>query len=195
MAKKKISNRAKALTIYAIIIIIALIVILFIIPDHVFYNIHNKRVNGQEQTIKDDFVTIKKAEQNLEQNKYSYEYVILDSIGTKSYSFKCKGTKNEKVESGTCTSPKSVSYTEKNKDKVFKEIQEEFLEPKKVFDLLKDIEPKITKYQSSREYEYRVNLDKLDTTITIETDKKNITKIEIMNGYMSYILKYSDIDY
>lgn len=194
MKKKELSTRAKALIIYAIIIVVALIVILFIIPDHVFYNIHNKRIND-EASIKDDFVSIEQAQKNLSKDKYSYEYLILDSIGTKSYTFKCKGTRNEKIESGSCTKPKTISYTEKNRDKVFKELQEEFLEPKKVFELLKDIEPKITKYQSTIEYEYKTNLVKLDTTITVETDKENITKIEIMNGYMSYILKYSDVEY
>lgn len=195
MKKKKISTRAKALIIYAIVVIIALIIILFVIPDSVFYKIGGKKMNSDLPTVVDNFVSIEDAEKNLTKNKYSYEYTILDSIGTKSYSFKCQGTRNEDLESGTCTSPKKVSYTEKDKEKVFKEIQNEFLEPKKVFKLLKDIKPNITKYQSTREYEYKVSLDKLDTTITIETDKENITKIEIMNGYMSYILKYSNIDY
>ena len=110
-------NNKKFLLIYGIIIIILLLGIMFFIPDDFF----KKQYDDIDipTTEKKDFISYETQIENLLNKQYEYEYLILDSIGTKSYTYECSGKMDDTIESGTCTKPKKVSYTEQNKKDVY----------------------------------------------------------------------------
>ncbi|HAB65966.1 MAG TPA: hypothetical protein DCE23_01230 [Firmicutes bacterium] len=193
--KKEKSSPKKFLIVYGIIILIALVFIVVIIPDDVFllrYNKSAKILDNINKEKEKDFASYDDQKKALLNNNYDYEYVLLDSMGTVSYTYDCEGTKKGDLETGTCTKPSSFSYTESSKDSSFK-ISTKYLDVREIFELIKEEEPEITTHQSSREYLYKTKIDDLDSDITIYTDKDNITRIDISNAYMTYILKYSNI--
>lgn len=192
-------KRKKFVIIYLIIILVALILIMFVIPDSVFMqkykNIKLPQIptTKNEPTTKKEFVDYEIQKENLKKNKYDYEYLLLDSTGSKTY--KCTGNINETIESGSCESPTRFSYTESTKTKEFSDIKINYLDPTYIFNLLEDIEAQITEYPTLREYQYTTSIDDLETEIVIYTDLNDITKIELSNVYMTYIIKYSNISY
>ena len=186
-------KRKKSLIIYGFVILIILLVI-FIIPDSFYMKLYSKNIEKIENSTKIEFVDYDTQKERLLANKFKYEYLILDSMSNVSYQYKCSGTINEDVESGTCSEPEKISYTEANKKEVFK-INTDYVDIKYLFDLLSKTEPEVTKYQTSREYNYKVDIEKLDTEIIVYTDVDNINKIEISNKYMTYIIKISDVSY
>mgnify|MGYP003317624954 FL=1 len=46
----------------------------------------------------------------------------------------------------------------------------------------------------SRIYTYKTSIEKLETDIIVTTDLDAITQIEISNAYMTYILKYNNVN-
>lgn len=185
----------KVLVIYGIIIFIILIAIIFILPDSFFLKPY-KNVDLPSTTVeKKEFVDYEEQKENLLKNKYDYEYLLLDSMGSKTYTFDCSGTMNETIESGTCKSQEMFSYTESNKQEVFSKINLDYVTPSYIFNLIKDVEPKETKYSTLREYKYDVTIEDLQTDIIIYTNLNEISKIEISNAYMTYIIKYSNVLY
>ncbi len=185
-------NNKKFLLIYGIIIIILLLGIMFFIPDDFF----KKQYDDIEipTTEKKDFVSYETQIENLLNKQYEYEYLILDSIGTKSYTYECSGKMDDTIESGTCTKPKKISYTEQNKKDVYKEIEINYIDVEYIFNSIKDIEPTIEKMTKTRIYTYKTAIEKLETDITVTTDLDAITQIEISNAYMTYILKYNNVN-
>lgn len=183
------------LGIYAIIIIIALICIMFIIPDSFFMKQYEDIQLPSNEVEKKEFVDYEEQKKHLLMNKYNYEYLLLDSMGTQTYTFECSGQVKENLESGSCTSPEGISYTEKTKKEAFSKINEKYLEPQTILTLIEKVTPEETKYATTRDYLYKVKIEDLDTEITITTDLDEITKICISNGYMTYILKYSNVSY
>ena len=193
------NKRKKALLIYGLVIFIALMSIMFFIPDSAFLKIYDKNIKKVKNTnsttnTEVKFVDYDTQKERILKKQFKYEYVLLDSLSDKSYKYKCSGTINKEVESGTCTEPETISYTEKTKKDSFK-INTNYVDVTYLLNYIKDYEPEITTYNKTREFLYKTNLEKLDTDITIYTDLENITKIEISNEYMTYILKYDDISY
>ena len=195
-------KRTKALIIYGVVILIILATILFIIPDSALMKLYEKNIDKinnetkeQEEAKPIEFVDYEIQKERILKNKYEYQYVILDSMGKQTYKYNCSGKTSGKVDSGTCTSPSDISYTEKTKKKSFK-IDTKYLDLNYIFTkLLKDKKPDITEYKHSKEYNYKAKIQDLETEIIVYTDPDNITKIEISNAYMTYILKYSNISY
>lgn len=191
---QKKSKRKTILIIYFIVVAIALITILFILPDS-FFQKNYEEFNNFSQPIKKEFVDYSIQQAHLLKRKYEYEYKLLDSMGSQTYTYECKGTLDEEIESGTCKLPEKMSYNEKNKDEIYKNINTNYLDVEYIFNLIEDVEPQITKYQTFREYNYNIKIKELSTEIVIHTDLNEITKIYISNAYMTYILKYTNVSY
>lgn len=186
----------KFLKIYALVIIIILLAIMFLIPDSFFMNKYEEvNIPTSANTTKKEFTPYEIQKEHLLKKKFSYEYNLLDSMSDKTYNFKCSGTIDETIESGSCSLPNKISYTEQNKKEVFKSIDLNFLNIEYIFNIIKDITPEETKYQTLREYKYNLKIKDLESEIIIHTDIKEITKIYISNAYMTYILKYNDVSY
>lgn len=191
----KLGKRKILLIVYAIIILILLIAIMFIIPDSFFIKKYEGIEIPSNKTEKKEFIDYEIQKEHLINNQYEYEYVLLDSMSKESNTYKCSGKTNKTIESGSCTSPEVISYTEKDKKEVFSKIDINYLNPTYIFNKIKNITPKETKYVTLREYNYQTMIEDLDTEIIIYTDLDEITKIEISNAYMTYILKYSNVSY
>lgn len=187
------------LLIYGIVIFIVLISIMFLIPDSFFkakYDDIPIPESLKEKTEIKEFTSYEEQIDNLLKNKYEYEYNLLDSMGITSYKYECTGKKDDTIESGSCTKPEKVSYTEKNKKDVLSKLDINYIEANYIFNtLLKEIKPVETKYTNYREYKYNLKIKKLDTDIIVSTDKETITSIYISNAYMNYIIKYSNVSY
>ena len=188
-------KKHKGLTIYFIIIIIALLLIMFIIPDSFFTKKYEGVKIPSSDTEKKEFTDFETQKQHLLKNNYNYEYSLLDSMGTESYYFQCSGQINDTLESGSCTSPEKISYTETTKKEVFSKIENQYLNPQKIFELIEGITPEEFKESTIREFVYQSKIEDLDTEITITTDLDEITQICLSNAYMTYILKYSNVTY
>lgn len=186
-------KKKKFLIIYFIIVVLLLVVIMFVLPDSFikktskYKNFYKDETENKETVKKEPFLDYEKQISNLEKNVYSYEYEI-DYNGVL---YVCQGNKKGEKEEGSCTKPKKVSYTEKNYNDVFKNINKKFLDVNYIFEQLKDIEPEETDLGKERMFTY--NLEESDTEVIINTDKKNITRICIARGYLTYVLKYSNI--
>lgn len=192
--KKDKNSTKNFLVIYAIIIIIALVLITFVIPDDVFmWKYKDVELPDTGEVVeKREFVDYEIQKENLLNNNYDYDILLLDSMGSSTYEYKCEGSVRGDLETGTCSKPNSFSYTESTKDTEFK-ISTKYLNINEIFGLIEEIEPEVTKYQSSREYRYATSIKDLDTEVVVYTDYDNITKIEIRSAFMTYILKYSNI--
>jgi hypothetical protein len=191
------STRKKALIVYGVVILVVLIAIMFIVPDSFYRKLYDKNIEKvkNQKIIKKEFIEYDIQKERLLKKQFKYEYEILDSLSDKTYHYKCSGNLNGELESGSCTDPERISYTEKTKKKSFK-INTDYSDVNYLFNtLLKDVKPEETKYQTTREYLYKTKIKKLDTEIIVYTDLENITKIEISNTYMTYILKFGDISY
>ncbi len=193
---KKNNDSKNFLLIYGIVIIIILVLIMFVFPDDLFMlkykDIEIPEGATKPQVEKKEFVDYEVMKNNLLMGSYEYEYVLLDSMGTVTYQYNCSGKVDKGIEIGTCTKPTNFSYTEKTKVEEFK-ISTKYLEVAAILELIKNSEPKIDEYPTSKEYYYKTKIEELDTDVNIYTDLENITRIDISNAYMTYILKYSDI--
>ena len=186
----------KFLKIYAIIITIVLILIMFLIPDSFFLELQTKLHKQETKELKNDALDFEKLETQKERilnNDLEYEYLMLDSIGTSSKTVECSGKITESKETGICNSKEKISYTKETKKDAFLEMDIKYIDEKYIFDTIKDIEPTETTYNNSRELIYKTKILDLDTDITIYTDLDNITQISISNAYMTYVFKYSNI--
>lgn len=182
---KKISKRSIFLLIYALIIIVLLIYILFIAPDSLF---SKKQKDQVEQRTFTDYNIQKK---NLMNKQYDYDYDIL--YGNTVYN--CSGTLNNNKESGTCTKPEQTSYDEKTKKEIYSDININNLDVAYIFKQIENIQPTENKYGSKRSYTYKLVLDKYSTEIIIYTNYDDITEIQLSNAYEVYDLKFTNILY
>lgn len=181
----------KFLIIYAIIIVVALLAILFIIPDKEFL----KDKKGYEEFVKNaekqKYESLETQKERLLKNEYEYEYNVLHN----DKQYVCTGSKIAGTESGRCTSPRSISYTEKDKFNEDKLYEIKFVEPEHIFKRIQDLEYTKSIVNEERVYIFNTKISKFDTTIKIYTGKENISRIDIENGVMTYILKYKNIKY
>lgn len=181
----------KFLIIYALIIIVALVAILFIIPDKEFL----KDKKGYEEFIKNaekqKYISLEEQKQRLLKDEYDYSYNVLHN----NKQYVCTGSKKDGTESGRCTAPTSISYTEKDKFDEDKLYEIKFVEPKYIFERIKDLEYTQSIVNEEKVYTYNTKISTFETTIKIYTGRENISHIEIENGVMTYILKYKNIKY
>lgn len=184
---------------YTLAIFILLVVIVFFLPDD-FFRIGMKDEEifgdfGGEVLEKREFVDYEKQIDTLINGNFDFEYVILDSMRSRTYSFKCIGTKHGEEESGTCTGTRNFSYTREDKAENFV-IDVDYLDVQKIFGILREYDPKETAYSEEREFKYEIEIldkltnDKIMTEVLVYTSIDNVKRIEISNAYMSYILKY-----
>lgn len=187
-------KRKKYLILYFIIILVILALILFILPDEVFLKKYkdNVYIPASSSSEKKEYMEYEKQLENLRTGNYSIQYSILDSMGSKSYSYSCTGVKKGNTESGQCTGAEMFSYTESDKKDKFI-IDSKYLNIEEVLDLLIDKEPKLTDYQGEREYFYNVLVENLDTDITVYTDYDDVTMVELNNAYMTYVFKFKRV--
>ena len=184
-------NRKTFFVIYALVIVAALICILFVVPDEMF--LKNKKgyeelINTVEKVEYEDIETLKT---RFENSEYDYEYTIIHN----NVQYNCTGQKKKDSETGRCTSPKTITYTEidkYNKDKL-KDIK--FVEPKEIFKKIKDVEAIESMTNDGKSYTYKTKISEFETDIIIYTDEDTINKITITNGLMTYILKYTNSKY
>lgn len=191
----KSDKRTIFLFIYALIIIVALIYILFIAPDSNFYSKETKEFiknynNSQSQT-----VTLDDMFENLYKNDYQYTYNILDSVGNENTIYKCSGTVTGEKEQGSCTKPNDIVYDETNKKEKLKQLNFDLLDLNKIQKITQDNEASKSKYDNLDVYKYKDKIDTLSTDINIYTNSKDIVQIEISNGYETYVIKFNNINY
>lgn len=186
----------KFLIIYGIVIA-CLVGILFLIPDKFFEKQYNKKhkidTESQVETVSEkfEFLSIDEQFEHLMNNKYDYEYNLMNIETT----YKCTGTKNKDKEDGECTEPSKKSYNQKTFSKVFKNANTKYLTVDNIYKLIKDKEPDIFESGNERILTYSVVSNKEDTDIEILTDTKDIISITIKNRFIVYYLKYSNIEY
>lgn len=187
----------KLLGIIAVVIFILLILVMFILPDSVFLAIENaKNTTFPSSTSKTESNTLTLEYEDkiskLKENKFDYEYKLIYSTLTDTYTFECSGTRNNDKEDGKCTIPEEISYTEETKNEVFSTIDVNLLDVEYIFEIIKDIEPEETKISlTTTEYKYVTYLNKYETDIIITTNLTDITQIVINNVYMTYLINYT----
>lgn len=185
----KISKRGLFLLIYAVIIIIALIYILFLAPDTMFLSKESKELIKQIQET-EKFKSIETQFENLTKTDYKYYYNIMDSMSTKTYTYHCEGEVSNQKDDGICEEF-NIKYNQDNKTEYIKNINHDYINPSKIYELIKDVEPVIENYTDTKVYNYKINIKELDSDITIVSGYENINEIRITNAYMAYILKFT----
>lgn len=199
----------KFLGLYAIVIIVLLLLIMFVLPDSFFSSRYeettkqlleaNKQAQKEKEEIEKEkqkpFVDYEIQQKNILNGKYDYEYIFIDAMTTKSYTFECNGTKNGTVESGSCLTPEPFSYTEQTKKSQFSKFTDTtYMQEKNIFNLIKNVEPSIESHNLYREFTYNVKIKDLDTKIIVQTKKDNISKIILTNAYMAYMINYNNVN-
>ncbi len=188
--------KKKYIIIYGLVLVILLLLIMFVIPDDFFLRPYKKNATllttETENVEEKEFLPYEEQQKKLIDDNYNFEYILLDSMSSKTYSYKCNGTKKGNLESGTCDTPTSFSYTEENKKSKFL-IDINYLDVQYILKWLKEEKYEITNYQGEKEYLYNVKIDDLETEVIVYTDYEDITRIEINNAYMNYIIKYERV--
>lgn len=187
-------KRKIALGIYALIIIIVLIFIIFFAPESWFskdYSDYEIPTSNVEEPKEVDYETQKT---NLTNNKYHYTYNIMDSMTEHTYTYECSGAVNIDEDKGFCSIPSRIDYETDTKKEVFKYINIDLLNPEYIFNLVKDITPEEINNQPYIDYIYKLQIQDLNSEILIRSGKENISEIIITNAYMQYHLKFSDIN-
>ncbi len=191
----KSDKRTIFLFIYALIIIVALIYILFIAPDSNFYSKETKEFIKNYNNSQSKTVTLDDMFENLYKNDYQYTYNILDSVGNENTIYKCSGTVTGEKEQGSCTKPNDIVYDETNKKEKLKQLNFDLLDLNKIQKITQDNEASKSKYDNLDVYKYKDKIDTLSTDINIYTNSKDIVQIEISNGYETYVIKFNNINY
>lgn len=189
------------LFIYAIVIVILLLCVMFILPDSFFSkkydDNYNKYFGGNKtqnnEPVKKEFTDYEEQKEALRSGNYSYKFNILDSMGKESYRYECTGTVDKDTETGKCVLPDLVEYDQMSKKGAYKQINIDYITPSKLFDLVKDTTPTLNSYNTYREYTYNIKIQKLETEIIVQTSLEEITQISISNAYMTYLLKFEGL--
>lgn len=188
-------KKNKFLGIFAIVIFILLILIMFILPDGLFLAIENGTtipIPMGTETTKEDTITLEDKITKLKTNEYNYEYTLMYSTTNETYTYKCTGTISNKKENGTCTKPEELTYTEKNKKEILNKIDTDYTDIEYIFDSIKDVKPTETKMSlTTTSYNYVIYINNYETDITITADQTDITQITINNIYMTYLINYT----
>ena len=192
-------KRKKGLKIYAIVIAILTVAVMFVIPDSFFMKFYQKNIdkvtNGLPQEPEEPeqlFTDYETQQERLLKKEYDYQYLLYDD--KEGITYKCTGTLEGTKESGKCTSPKKIEYTEKNIKKVTG-FDKNYIDVKYIFEKVKDIEPKVLNMDTDREFIYNLTLDKLDTEIVVYTSRDDIYRIDITNLKHVYVVKFNNIKY
>lgn len=189
MSKK----RKIGLAIYAVLIIVILIFIVFFAPDKWFQKKYDDIDVNNSQTNEVKKVDYETQIKNLTKNQYDYTYNLMHSKNKKTYIYECSGTINKDQETGSCTSPEKIEYNQDNKKKAFDKIDINLLDPKYIFELIKDIEYQKLDYVQYIEYTYTTEIDDLETEISVRSSTENIFDIFISNTYFQYHIQFKNI--
>lgn len=183
------SKRKKFLIIYAITILVILIFIMFIAPDSMFLSKEANELIDKIEGTDTKELTIDEQIDSLINSNYSYTYTLLDSMTTKSITYKCTGTINETTEMGKCSLPNTIEYTNENKNEKLNPVNIEYLDVDKIYEKIKDIEPKYDNLSGIDTYTYQTNIKELKTDIVFYSADNEIIEITIANAYMIYTIK------
>ncbi len=176
----------KFLITYALIIVFLLIIILFVADDKYFVS---KNTSNETSINKTKTVPYEEQLKKLLNNKYEYHY----DLNHNGITYKCQGKKDKEEDSGTCSEPELITYTQENFQEKLKELNVEYLDVNHIYSMIKDLEPKMTNVNVKRYYTYNVNIMNLKGEIIIYSDLKNITQITIVNGYLTYVLYFDSV--
>lgn len=171
---------------YVFIILIALLLIVFVLPDHFFSKTTNgTNPNNTDATDEFPFREYEEMQENLEQENYAYRYEIMGDTSIYIY----EGKKDKEKEQGKFSgNDEEYTYTSLN-DLINKEL----VSMPTIFLLIHDVEPKIQTYKNTRMYTYTTLYQDIETEITIYTDLENITRIVIGSVLYQYNLTYTNI--
>lgn len=184
------------LLIYGIIILAGLVYILFIAPNDLFLSKETKKfIKEVEKYNEENSNDISGLLKHLDYKEYDYSYNILDSVGKDSVIYKCRGTIRQDKDSGACTEPKEIVYDETNKKDKLSSLNHDLLNIDYLKELIKEKTPTVEEYDSLKQYKYEVEIDTLKTDIIFYANKYDIEQIQIMNGYETYVIKLSNINY
>lgn len=190
------NKRTIFLFIYGIIIIAGLVYILFIAPTDLFLSKETKEfIKSVEKMNEENTNDINGLLKHLDYKEYDYSYNILDSVGEDSLIYKCRGTVRQDKDNGACTEPKEIVYDEKNKKEKLSSLNHDLLDIEYIKELIKDETPTVEEYQTLKLYKYEVEIDTLKTDVIIYANRYDIEQIQIMNGYETYVIKFSNINY
>ena len=132
---------------------------------------------------------------HLENNDYKYTYSLLDSVNNETIIYKCSGTVNKEEDNGSCTEPKDIVYNKDNKKNKLQGLNFNLLDISYIKKLTEENGDNVTEYETSKIHKFSTQIDSLKTEINIVTSSKDIAQIEISNGYETYVIKFSDINY
>ncbi len=189
-------KKNKFLFVYILIILVILIFIMFLAPDSFikrfsrfksFYNKDGEIIEPSDEVI---VLPLEQQIKNLQNKKYSYEYLI-DYNNTV---YRCKGTKDGDYDGGRCTSPTEVEYTTSTYKDVYKDIDTNLLDVDYIFNMIKDSESIKTVVNGIDIYTYEIPKEKDSISISICSNGEYITEIRISRGYYVYQLKYFHVE-
>ena len=170
---------------YVFILLIALLLILFVVPDNFFSKTtKGTNPNSTETTKEFPFKEYEKMKAELEEENYEYRYEIMGDTSIYIY----EGKKDKEKEKGTFHGNAEGEYTSLNEY-----INKDFVSVSTIFSLIRGIEPKEERYNNTRLYTYNVTYQDMETEITIYTDLNHITRIVIGSVYYQYNLTYTNI--
>ena len=192
----------KLLIIYGIVIVIALVLIIFVIPDSFFerkYMKNYEEIMGGSETKEEtpaEYVDLNTQKERLLKKNYTYSYQISAYVKKEeTMTYNCKGTKLNGKEEGLCTKPDAISYNEKNMKEKLEYVNQKYLDPEYVFNLIKDLDVEPYESYGVRIYTYKIKMSGIDTQIELYTDRENIVQIVLGSAKETYVMKYSEITY
>jgi hypothetical protein len=195
-------KKYKLLIIYGIVIVIALVLIIFVLPDSFFerkYMKNYEEIMGGSETKEEtpaEYVDLKTQKERLLKKNYTYSYQISAYVKKdETMTYNCKGTKLNGKEEGLCTKPDAISYNEKNISEKLKYVNQNYLDPEYVFNLIKDLDVEPYESYGVRIYTYKIKMSGVVTQIELYTDRENIVQIVLGSAKETYVMKYSEITY
>ena len=182
------SKRKIFFIIYALLIALGLIYILFIADDKMFTK-NDKSINANTSNKEVKKKTLEEKKDFLLNGNYKYHY----DLNHGSIQYKCSGEKNGTKDNGSCDyNGKIIEYNEENIKERLEDIDYNFVDLNNIFSLIKDLEYKsMDKYSSM--IKYNVNQNNNDVEILIYLNSENIKQITISNINFVYVL-YFDIN-
>ncbi len=195
-------KKYKLLIIYGIVIVIALVLIIFVLPDSFFerkYMKNYEEIMGGSETKEEtpaEYVDLKTQKERLLKKNYTYSYQISAYVKKdETMTYNCKGTKLNGKEEGLCTKPDAISYNEKNMKEKLEYVNQKYLDPEYVFNLIKDLDVEPYESYGVRIYTYKIKMSGVVTQIELYTDRENIVQIVLGSAKETYVMKYSEITY
>lgn len=185
----KLGKRKLFLLIYGIVIVLILLFIMFFAPNKWFQK------EGERPKIESLIYTLDEQKEHLLNKQYEYEYNILYADTISNYTYKCNGKLNKEEEKGTCSLPEKIEYDETNKENVLGNLNDNYLNVEKLFDIIKDVSYSKEIYEGTIVYIYNLKINGLETNVELYSNYDDIFEIRIDNVNDHYQLKYSNIVY